>query len=103
MMPFLKVFSFLRFKSLADVDKLVKENSEDAYQLAAYQLADTDLDIINSSLGVISLLIVYVLKHGGGVAGIRVILDELYGESASHESWAKRLYDSALKLSFMNR
>jgi hypothetical protein len=61
------------------------------------------LDIINSSLGVISLLIVYVLKHGGGVAGIRVILDELYGESASHESWAKRLYDSALKLSFMNR
>ena len=103
MMPFLKVLNFLRFKTLADVDRLVKENSEDAYQLAAFQLADTDLDIISSSLGVISLLVVYVLKRGGGVAGIRVILDELYGASASHEIWANRLYDSALKLSFMNR
>ena len=102
MMPFLKVFSFLRFKTLADIDKLVKEHSEDAYQLAAFQLADTDLDIINSSLGVISLLVVYVLKHGGGVAGIRVILNELYGESASNENWANRLYKNAMKLSFMN-
>ena len=103
MMPFLKTLKFLRFKTLADVDKLVKENSEDAYQLAAFQLANTDLDIINSSLGVISLLVVYILKKGGGVAGIRTMLDDLYGESAGHESWAKRLYDSALKLSFMNQ
>ena len=102
MMPFLKVFSFLRFKTLADIDKRVKDHSEDAYQLAAFQLADTDLDIINSSLGVISLLVVYVLKHGGGVAGIRVILNELYGESASNENWANRLYKNAMKLSFMN-
>ncbi len=103
MMPFLQTLKFLRFKTLADVDKLVKENSEDAYQLAAFQLANTDLDIINSSLGVISLLVVYILKKGGGVAGIRTMLDDLYGESAGHESWAKRLYDSALKLSFMNQ
>lgn len=103
MAPFLKVFDFLRFKTLADVDNLIKENSEDAYQLAAFQLANTDLDIINSSLGVISLLIVYMLKRGGGVAGIRTILDELYGESANHEGWANRLYENALKLSFMNR
>lgn len=103
LMPFLKALKFLRFNTLADVDRLVKENSDDAYHLAAYQLAHTDLDIINSSLGVISLLVVYILKKGGGVAGIRTILDDLYGESASHESWAKRLYDNALKLSFMNQ
>ena len=103
MMPFLKAFKFLRFETLADVDRMVRENSEDAYQLAVYQLANTDLDIINSSLGVISLLAVYILKKGGGIAGIRTILDDLYGESAEHENWAKRLYDKALKLSFMNR
>lgn len=103
MMPFLKALKFLRFKTLADVDKLIKDNSEDAYHLAAFQLANTDLDIIDSSLGVISLLAVYILKKGGGVAGIRTILDDLYGESAGHEKWAQRLYDKALKLSFMNR
>ena len=103
MTPFLKAFKFLRFETLADIDQMVRENSEDAYQLAVYQLANTDLDIINSSLGVISLLAVYILKKGGGVAGIRTVLDDLYGESAEHENWAKRLYDKALKLSFMNR
>jgi ppGpp synthetase/RelA/SpoT-type nucleotidyltranferase len=103
MMPFLKALKFLRFETLADVDKLIKEDSDDAYHLAAFQLANTDLDIINSSLGVISLLVVYILKKGGGVAGIRTILDDLYGESASHEAWANRLYKNALKLSFMNR
>lgn len=103
MMPFLKALKFLRFKTLADVDNLIKENSEDAYHLAAFQLANTDLDIIDSSLGVISLLAVYILKKGGGVAGIKTILDDLYGESAGHEKWAQRLYDKASKLAFMNR
>ena len=103
MMPCLKALKFLRFETRADVDKLIKEDSDDAYHLAAFQLANTDLDIINSSLGVISLLVVYILKKGGGVAGIRTILDDLYGESASHEAWANRLYKNALKLSFMNR
>ena len=103
LMPFLKALKFLRFKTLGDVDRLIKENTDDAYNLAAFQLASTDLDIIDSSLGVISLLAVFILKKGGGVAGIRTVLDDLYGESASHEKWAKRLYDKALKLSFMNQ
>lgn len=102
MMPFLKAFKYLKCKTLGDVDKLVKENREDAYQLAVLQLAHTDLDIINSSLGVVSLLAVYVMKQGGGIAGIRDILDELYGEAESHNSWAKRLYEKAQKLAFMN-
>ena len=36
MMPFLKALKFLRFNTLADVDKLIKENSDDAYHLAAH-------------------------------------------------------------------
>lgn len=98
---YLKLFKLLKFKTLGDIDKLIKENSDSAFQLAALQLANTDLDIINSSIGVVNLLAVYVLKLGGGVAGLTAMFNELYGDSEKNKKWAERLFEKARHLSFL--
>ena len=78
-----------------------KENSEDAYQLAAFQLANTDLDIINSSLALVNLCAVHILKRGGGVLELTRCLDELNGVSKVNRRRAEHLYERAKKLAFM--
>lgn len=103
LLSYLKVFRLLDFKTLADVDRLVKECSDGAFELAAFQLAGTDLDIINSSIGVMSLVVVHVLKAGGGVPMLKTVFDELYGMSDSNRDRAERLYRKAKNLSFMSR
>lgn len=103
LMLYLKIFKMLKFTTLGDVEKLIRENSDDAFQLAALQLAGTDLDIINSSLAVVNLLVVYILKKGGGSAGVAAMFNELYGKSPKNDSWAARLFEKASHLPFMNR
>ena len=98
---FLKVFLFLGFKTLGDIEDMIHECSEDAYQLAAFQLGNTDLDIINSSLGVVNLCAVHILKRGGGVLELTRCLDELNGPSAANRGRAEHLYEKAKKLAFM--
>lgn len=98
---YLKIFKMLKFSTLGDIERLIKENSEPAFQLAALQLANTDLDIINSSVGVVNLLVVHILKLGGGVAGIASMFNELYGNSEKNKKWAERLFEKARHLSFM--
>ena len=83
--------------------KMIKENTEDAYQLAAFQLANTDLDIINSSLAVVNLCAVYILKRGGGVLELTRCLDEVNGVSDINRRRAEHLYDRAKKLAFMEK
>jgi ppGpp synthetase/RelA/SpoT-type nucleotidyltranferase len=98
---YLKVLLFLGFKTLGDIEKMIKENSEDAYQLAAFQLANTDLDIINSSLALVNLCAVHILKRGGGVLELTRCLDELNGVSKVNRRRAEHLYERAKKLAFM--
>jgi hypothetical protein len=100
---YLDVFKHLGFKTLGDLDRFIKDNSEDAFQLAAFQLANTDLDIISSSLGVMSLITVYALKSGSGPLGLKDIFDILYGESDGNKQRAERLYEKASQLSFMQK
>ena len=102
-MRFLSVFSHFGFKTLGDVDRMLINNSDDAYQLAAFQLAGTDLDIINSSLGVISLCTVYALKQGSGIEGIERFLEALNGKSKNNRTRAENLYRVAQKLPFMQK
>ena len=99
---FLKIFLFLGLKTLGDIERMIKDCSESAYQLAAFQLANTDLDIINSSLGVVNLCAVYVIKRGGGVLELSRCLDELHGTSTSNRSRAEHLYAVAKKLSLVD-
>ena len=99
---YLKIFRMLGFRTLGDVEKLIRENSDDAFQLSASQLANTDLDIINSSLAVINLLVVCILKRGAGVGGVAAMFDELYGPSESNKKRAERLFEHARHLPFMS-
>ena len=103
LMPYLSVFKMLGCNTLGDVSRLIKENYEAAYQIACYQMGLTDLDIIASSLGPQNLCIAHVMKNGGGKAGIRVIFDEVNGQSESNDIIAGMILKQAEDLPFMNQ
>lgn len=103
LMPYLAVFKELGCKTLGDVDRIIKEYYEGAYQIACYQMGLTDLDIIASSVGPQNLCIAYILKNGGGKAGIRKLFDILNGPSESNGVMAELLVEQTKDLSFMNQ
>ena len=103
LMHFLPLLQRLNFKTLGDVDTMVRECSEGAYQLARYQIGLSDIDIISSSIGLQNLCLVHILKNGGGVPGIRFMLDQLHGPSEGNLSLAELLVDQAKDLPFMNQ
>ena len=103
LLPFLAVFKGMGLRTLGDVARLIKDYSEGAYQIACYQIGLTDLDIISSSLGPQDLCIAYILKSGGGKAGIRMMFDALNGPSESNEMMAEFLTEQSRDLPFMNQ
>ena len=103
LLPYLDIFAFIGCKTLGDIARIVKDYSEGAYQLACYQIGLTDLDIIASSLGPQDLCITYILKSGGGKAGIRRMFDLLNGASESNELMAGLLVEQSKDLAFMNQ
>ena len=103
LMPWLGVFKGMGFKTLGDIDSLIKDYGEAAYQIACYQIGITDLDIISASVAPQNLCIAYSLKNGGGKAGIKFIFDLLGGESASNEIMAEMLLEQSKDLPFMNQ
>ena len=98
LMPYLPVFKSIGLKSLGDIASVIKKYSDGAYQIACYQIGLTDLDIISSSIGPQDLCIAYILKNGGGKAGIKNMFDLLNGESDSNEM----LLEQSKDLPFMN-
>ena len=101
LMHFLTVFKGLGCKNLGDIDRLIKKNSDAAYQLACYQIGLTDLDIISSSLGPQDLCIASVLRSRGGKLALKKLLDDLNGESESNEMMAEYLMEQTADLPFM--
>ena len=97
------VFKALEFATLGDIQEMIRNCSEGAYQLACYQIGLTDLDIISSSLGPQDLCITYILKTGGGKAVIKYMFDTLNGPSPSNEAMADFLAEQAKDLPFMNQ
>lgn len=102
LMPYLTVFKGIGFKNLGDIASMIKDYSEGAYQIACYQIGLTDLDIISSSIGPQNLCIAYILKNGGGKAGIKYLFDLLNGESDSNASMAEFMVEQSKGLPFMN-
>jgi ppGpp synthetase/RelA/SpoT-type nucleotidyltranferase len=92
-MPYLEPLLQMGIKTLGDVERMRKECSEKAYQLAVYQISGTDLDIIASTLGLQNICIVYVAEKGG-VKGIEFFLDALNGPSKYNAGTAQRLFDT---------
>ena len=103
LMGYLEVFKMLQCKTLGDIARIIKDNSEGAFQLACYQIGLTDLDIISSSLGPQDLCIAYIVKVGGGKAGLKILLDIINGESESNSMMAEILFEQTSNLPFMNQ
>lgn len=101
--PFFPLLKDAGLKTLQDVENFIQENEDDAYKFAMSQLADTDIDIIASTVALQDLLIVNTLKNGGGKPGLVHIYDELNGKSAHNEKLAEMAFNQASKLSFMNK
>jgi len=92
---YLSVFRQLGFKTLADVEKMKADYSQEAYQMAALQLSGTDIDIISSTIGLQNLCLVYILKNGGGEMELKKFFDCLYGEKERNSNSAKRIINQA--------
>ena len=92
----------LGLKTLGDVAGLIKKYGDAAYQIACYQIGLTDLDILASSVGPQNLCLAYLLKKGGGRAGIRLMLDTLNGPSESNDMMAEYILTQAEDFSFMH-
>lgn len=103
MMPFLRVLQKLGLETLGDVNRLIEEHSDDAYQLATAQLGVTDLDILSENIGIQNLCYVYVLKQGGGLSGLCQLLDWMNGYDLDNRTLAEHLLKQAQTLKFMKK
>ena len=95
LMRYLRVFVAFGCKTLGDVQRLVKQYSEDAYRLARHQLGNTDLDIISSGVGVQNICIVCILAMGGGKLGLVRFFDAINGHNTQNEAIAELTYEQA--------
>ena len=100
---FLGLFKAMGFKTLGDIAALIKDYSDAAYQIACFQMGITDLDILSSSVAPQNLCTAYILKNGGGRAGLKLMLDSLNGPSESNEFMADYLLEQSQDLPFMNK
>ena len=95
LMTFLPLLESFGMETLEDVQQFIDGNSDDAYQLALSQLAVTDLDILSESVGPLNLCLVHVLKHNGGLDGLRQVYDSINGKHRSNEVLAAALLKQA--------
>ena len=102
-MPYLPLLRALGMNTLGDVERMINENYEDAYQLALFQLGSTDIDILSSNIGLQNLCIVHILKKDGGKQGIRWMFDTINGTSEHSNDMAQIIMEQAAKLAFMNK
>jgi ppGpp synthetase/RelA/SpoT-type nucleotidyltranferase len=101
LMPYLRVLEDFGLDTLGDVQRFIDNNAEDAYQLAILQLAVTDLDILSESIGLQNLCLVFLLKNGSGVAGVKWFYDKINGERDGNAQLAAVLVKQASGLPFM--
>ena len=102
LIPFLAAFKDIGCQTLGDVQNIVKEYSEGAYQIACYQMGLTDLDIVASSVGPQNLCIAFILKNGGGRTGLRHLFDHLLGPSEGNDMMASFLVEQSASFPFMH-
>lgn len=103
LMPYLSILRQIGMKTLGDVERLMHQNFDDAYQLALFQLGSTDIDILSESVGIQNLCIVHILKNGGGRVGLMQLFDTVNGKMQQNEVLANIVFEQASRLSFMNK
>ncbi len=88
-------------KTIGELDRFLRNNVENAYQLALHQIGGTDLDIISSNIGIQNLCIVHILKQGRGLEGLEWFYDQLYGKQPRNAQRARRTLQQAKKLAII--
>lgn len=99
-LPILRNFGM---KTLGDVERMINEDADDAYQLALFQLSSTDIDIISDTIGLQNLCVVHILKIGGGKAGLIQMFNTINGPIPQNESIASIIMEQSARLPFMNK
>lgn len=102
-MPFFKYFKAMGLNTLGDIEAMKQSYSESAYQLAVFQLGNTDIDIISSTVGLQDICIVAILAIGGGSAALKFFFDTVYGESDYNQVRAARILEQASKLNISDK
>lgn len=101
---FLPLFKAMGFKTLGDIAALLRDYSDAAHQIACFQMGITDLDILSSSVAPQNLCTAYILKNGGGRAGLKMMLDILGGGPSDDNAFmADYLLEQTKDLPFMNK
>lgn len=98
LMPYLEVLKDIGFRTLKDIEDLIRDFSDDAYKLAVHQIGKTDIDIVASSIAIQNLIFAFILRKGKGEDGLRKMFDTLEGESDYNKIRAHRILESAEKL-----
>ncbi len=101
-MPFLDELLHLDFKTIGDVEQLVRTYSEAAFQLAGSQLGGTDIDIINESIALQSLLMVYIHAKHLGEAELLYMFRSVSNSKTYTPEWAHQQYAMMNQLSMDN-
>lgn len=100
-LPYLQILHDLGVHTLAEVEQMKNDCAEDAFQLARYQLGNTDLDIVASTVGIQSVCLVHILRTGGRAKEIAALFDTLNGPSKYHMARAERIVSDAIKLNLI--
>jgi Uncharacterized protein conserved in bacteria len=100
---FLPLFTEMGFQTLGDIDKLISDYAEAAYQIACFQIGLTDIDILSTSVAPQNLCTAYILKKGGGSFGLKWMLDTLNGPSEVNKEMAELLIEQTKDLPFLNQ
>lgn len=102
-MPYLTVLRTIGMETLGDVERMISDCADDAYQLALFQLGSTDIDILAETIGLQNLCIVHILKSGGGKPGVIQLFDTINGKMPQNEFLATTITEQASRLSFMHQ
>ena len=102
-LPFLRLLRTMGMNTLNDLENMIQEDHDDAYQLALSLLGSTDIDILSSNIGLQNLCIVHILKGGGGRKGLEWMFDIINGKSEHNSDMAEMVYEQAKKLAFMEQ
>ncbi|MBP5246647.1 MAG: (p)ppGpp synthetase [Fibrobacter sp.] len=92
---YLFIFNKMGFKTIEDIEQMIRTCSADAYALAASQFAGKDLDIMASTVGIRNLCHVYILHQGKGLEGLIWLQDIVYGQRPSNKEMAERIFKKA--------
>jgi ppGpp synthetase/RelA/SpoT-type nucleotidyltranferase len=101
--PYLKVLRQMGMETLGDVERMISEDFDDAYQLALFQLGSTDIDILSESVGIQNLCIVHILKMGGGKPAIVQLFNIVSGKNPMNSDMADMVIEQASRLAFMTK